>query len=299
MFNPFATTQHPEPSDEVLVQQAVAGSQAALETLLTRHSAWIYNLAVRMTGNHHDAEDATQEVLIKIATRLSTFKGTAGFRTWVYRIVKNDILSLLRRERKRPVDSFTQYGMGIDNTPDMDIPDPNSIPADLALLAEEVQVLCMMGMLLCLTPEQRFVFVLGELFGATDAFGSEILEIERSAYRKRLSRARLRVYNFMKEKCSLIHPDNPCQCGRKLKALIDDGAVSPGELRFNTGYLDRIKDVCETRVSHLASMYDEQCRQYFREHPFYVPPELPSILPKILKNPEFYLMFDLHATRLN
>jgi RNA polymerase sigma factor (sigma-70 family) len=57
--------------------------------LIARHQAWIYNIVLRMVYNPYDAEDATQEILIKLLNSLSTFEGRSQFRMWLYRIVVN------------------------------------------------------------------------------------------------------------------------------------------------------------------------------------------------------------------
>lgn len=68
MFNPFAEVT--DDSDEVdLVEQSKNGSREALEKLILRHQAWVYNIAVRMVFHPQDAEEVTQEVLIKAVKR--------------------------------------------------------------------------------------------------------------------------------------------------------------------------------------------------------------------------------------
>ena len=91
-----------EHHDRSLVTQAQAGDREALEALVGRHQRWIYNIAIRMLAHPQDAEDATQEILIKAITRLSTFEGRSRFRTWLYRIVVNHVLNA-RRGRAEPV----------------------------------------------------------------------------------------------------------------------------------------------------------------------------------------------------
>ena len=78
MFNPFADLPVPDVPDEDLVRQATSGNRDALEGLVRRHQGWVYNIAVRMVWRTDRAEDATQEILVKIITRLGTFKGKAG-----------------------------------------------------------------------------------------------------------------------------------------------------------------------------------------------------------------------------
>src|SRR5947209_14841121 len=97
MFNPFNEVAESGSVDAELVEQAKSGSRAALEKLILRHQAWIYNIAVRMVFEPHDAEEVTQEVLVKVVTQLSTFQGKSTFRTWLYRIAANHVLNMKHR----------------------------------------------------------------------------------------------------------------------------------------------------------------------------------------------------------
>ena len=70
MYNPFKETIIPDVTDEDLVLQAQNGDWDALEQLIGRHQAWIFNIAVRMVRKPQEAEDITQEVLLKMLTKL-------------------------------------------------------------------------------------------------------------------------------------------------------------------------------------------------------------------------------------
>src|SRR5947207_3944416 len=161
MFNPFNEVAESGSVDAELVEQAKNGDRAALESLVLRHQAWVYNIAVRMVFRPHDAEEVTQEVLVKVITRLGTFKGDSSFRTWLYRIAANHVLNMKRRSAENRVTTFADYGMAIDRTPDLDLPDRKSVPVDLPVLVEEAKNGCTMGMLLCLDRKQRLIFTLG------------------------------------------------------------------------------------------------------------------------------------------
>src|SRR5205807_1822418 len=139
MFNPFAEISEGDPPDAELVEQAQHGSRPALEKLVLRHQAWIYNIAVRMVFQPQDAEEVTQEVLIKVITKLSTFKGESKFRTWLYRIAANHVLNMKRHSAETSVTTFADYGAAIDRTPDLDLPDPKSMPVALPMLVEEAK----------------------------------------------------------------------------------------------------------------------------------------------------------------
>ena len=75
----------------VLIEQATAGDRAALETLLAGVQDLVFNLSLRMLGAFHDAEDASQDILLKVMTHLSSFKGDSAFTTWVFRITVNHL----------------------------------------------------------------------------------------------------------------------------------------------------------------------------------------------------------------
>src|SRR5213082_2272408 len=188
MFNPFNEVAESGSVDAELVERAKNGDRAALEKLILRHQAWIYNIAVRMVFRPHDAEEVTQEVLVKVITKLSTFKGGSKFRTWLYRIAANHVLNMKRRSAETKVTTFADYGMAIDRTPDLDLPDRKSVPVDLPVLVEEAKNGCTMGMLLCPDRKQRLIFTLGEILGASDTVGGEVLQMSADNFRQCLAR---------------------------------------------------------------------------------------------------------------
>jgi RNA polymerase sigma factor (sigma-70 family) len=83
-----------DPSLEELVRRAQDGNAPALERVVREIGDNVYGLAVRMLWHPEDAEDATQEILMKVVTHLSTFRGESAFPTWVYRIATNHLLSV-------------------------------------------------------------------------------------------------------------------------------------------------------------------------------------------------------------
>ncbi len=98
-----------------------------------------------MVFQPQDAEEVTQEVLIKAVTGLSTFRADSKFRTWLYRITANHVLNMRRRGGETPPISFTRYAAALDGTPDLDLPDPKSVPVDVPLLVEEAKIACTTG----------------------------------------------------------------------------------------------------------------------------------------------------------
>ena len=124
--NPLADNSPNDYDDQSLVMRARSGDRKALEDLVQRHQGWIYNIAVRMLFHPQDAEDATQEILLKALTRLSSFEGRSSFRTWLYRIVVNHVLNMKRGRVEQVSISFRHYGEVPENTPDLELSDPRN-----------------------------------------------------------------------------------------------------------------------------------------------------------------------------
>jgi len=289
--NPFTDTAGEE-RDKELVRLAKGGSHAALEELVVHHQAWIYNLALRMVHHPEDAKDATQEVLIKLFTRLSTFDGRSSLRTWLYRIVANHLLNMKRSRAESKGITFEEYGRALDDTQDAELPDTQAVPVDVQLLIAEARIGCTMGMLLCLDREQRLIFVLGGIFGVSDAVGAELLELRRDNFRQKLSRARRDLQSFMQEKCGLVNADNPCRCARKARGFIAAGHLDPHNLRFARERVTHVRDVA-ARVTDEITGLDAAYAEVYRGHPFQKSPDFVTALRELMNRPEFRSTLEL------
>lgn len=284
MVNPFAEVAGTETEDLALIEQARNGNHSALEQLILRHQAWIYNVALRMVFHPQDAEEVTQEVLVKVITRLSTFKGESKFRTWLYRITTNHILNMRRRSAETQVSTFADYGDAINRTPNLDLPDPKSVPVELPLLVEETKNSCTMGMLLCLDRKQRLIFTLGAIFGASDTVGAEVLEMSPDNFRQSLARARRDLHHFMNNQCGLVNTNNPCRCPKKTQGFIEEGHVDPQHLMFVPTHLERVRDVAAETARDIEDVLEQQHVAIFRDHPFLQPGDQIAWLRQILDN---------------
>jgi len=229
--------KHPEL--EADVARARAGDRDALESIVRAVQPDVYSLAVRFLWHPQDAEDATQEILVRIITGLAGFRGDSAFTTWVYRLACNTLLTLRRqRMEERPM-SFGAFGedlaRGLSDDP------PRAQPGvEEALLLEEVKIGCTLAMLLCLDRGHRMAYILGEIVELDHREAAEVLEVTPAAFRKRLSRARASITAFMTARCGLVNPDSPCRCRRRVATAIDLGRVDPANLLFASS-LDQAK----------------------------------------------------------
>lgn len=265
MNSPFERGYNAE-IDEVLVKSSLAGDKMALENLIIRHQQYIYNVAWKMVLSPVDAEDVTQEVLIKVITNLSTFEGKSQFRTWLYRIVINHVLNMKKRQLEQIVTTFENYFDGLEQMPDHNLSVFEQQEFDRSI--EEVRISCTAGMLLCLDREQRMVLVLGDVFEIDHLLGAEFFEISPDNFRQKLSRARTDLYNWMNNKCSLVNKNNPCQCPKKTKAFIKQGYVDPESLRFNSNYKKKLFEVMQRDANKDCNTIEDLHKKVFHNHPF-------------------------------
>ncbi|MCP4897695.1 MAG: RNA polymerase sigma factor [bacterium] len=289
-INPFTTDESAQAGDKHLVVEALAGNHAALEKLITRHQPWIYNLAFRMVMVHDDAEDVTQEVLIKVITKLAGYDSSKGaFRTWLYRIVVNHVINMKSRGYEAAISELDSYYSFVTQIPDQE---PDGSP-ETQLVIDDLSIGCVMGVLLCLERTQRLVFLLAIGFNVTDAMGAEILDMSRDAFRKNLSRARARLREYMTGNCGLVDPNAPCRCRKKAPAFIASGAYSVDRISFHRPDSPSLRQlVGDTVQSYGTEIFDEYV-QLFREHPFYTTPDISTWLRDLIARPSFREIWQL------
>jgi RNA polymerase sigma factor (sigma-70 family) len=226
MSSPRADQQ--EQSLEQLAVAAQSGDGQALERLVRPVHDQVYRLALRMTARPPDAEDATQDILIRVITRLSTYRGEAAFTTWVHRIAVNHLLDRSKSSVERMELTFERFA---DDLLDGLSAGPSAEP-DAALLEREVQLACTHAVLICLDRDHRIAYILGDIFGVDSDDGGYICEVPPATYRKRLSRARKRVQAHLATHCGLVNEAAPCRCAKRVDVAVRTGRIARGGLQF-------------------------------------------------------------------
>src|SRR5262245_14903201 len=223
---------HREPAADLdgLAARAREGERAALEALVRAVERDVRALALRFLWHPEDAEDASQEILIRIVTGLGGFRGESRFRTWAYRVACNTLLNLRRGRAEQQPLSFD--AMGEDLATGLSEAPPADMGVEHAVLLEEVKVGCTLAMLLCLDRPHRLAYVLGEILELDHAEAAEVLEIAPAAFRKRLSRARAAITTFTMSHCGLVNRENACRCRKRVTPAIALKRVDPSHLLF-------------------------------------------------------------------
>lgn len=271
----------PVESDEVWVSRARNGDLEALDSLVRRHQSYIFNLALRMVWRRDLAEDATQEILIKAVTKLSTFAGESAFKTWLYRIAVNHLLNVRKSEMEAQKMTFADMGKSLEGVTDEELPDERSLPVETRLLVEEAKLGCITAMLMCLDRRQRLAFILGEVLGETSDVGAVVMDESAANFRQLLARARRDLYQFMNDKCGLVNQANPCRCARKASGFMRNGWLSADNLQFSKDRIAGVRAVAASRLEELQSL-DRQHAELYRAQPFLKGPDLAQQLRQVL-----------------
>ena len=215
---------------EDVARRAVDGDRDALDSLVKRLQGDIYGLALRMLWNREDAEDATQEILVRVVTRLSQFDFRSRLKTWVYRVAVNYILDAKRSPVERMHLSFERFADDLAEGLSTDGP----MDAERSLLVEEVKIGCTLGMLQCLDRPHRLAYVLGEILEIPGPEAASALEIRPDVFRKRLQHARAAITSFTRSYCGLASDTASCACNRRVPAALAAGRACEDSLDFAT-----------------------------------------------------------------
>ena len=160
--------------DAQLVKRAAGSDLDAMRVLVDRHGNRLYALAYALLGNHADSEDVVQEMFIGAFERIGQFEGRSSVKTWLTRILVNQVARHQRREHRR-------RSMALP--PDA-ILDPSAV-TNVADTRMDVPT-----MLETLSPEHRHVIVLREIEGMNYQEIADTLNIPRGTVESRLFRAR-------------------------------------------------------------------------------------------------------------
>ncbi len=169
----------------VLVSLARGGDEPAFEELMRFHQDRAYLIALRLTGNPHDAQDAVQEAFLNAWRGLPRFRDEADFGTWLTRIVINSCHH--QRRRQRPTETFD------DTTP------VSATPATDLIVEGQQRHRAAQQAISELSLDQRSAFVLHIFAGHTHAEVGRILGISESAAKVRTHRARRAIAATMHE----------------------------------------------------------------------------------------------------
>lgn len=247
----------------VFIDKAIEGDRSALEVVLVEVNDLIFNLSLRMLGSISDAQDATQDILLKIMTKLSSFQKKSNFQTWVYRLATNHLLDYKKSMFAKYPLNFEFYANDIQAGY---LDDPEELVGlSKEILAKELKLSCTNVMLQCLDPQSRCVFILGTMFKIKSQLAGEILDMSPDNYRQMLSRSRKKMAKFLNEYCGLSGTGY-CQCEKRLQYAMVQHRLNPENLEYSK-LRELDESLLEEYLEHME-MIDEKMT-IFEQMPHY------------------------------
>ncbi|XDD46026.1 RNA polymerase sigma factor [Leptospira sp. WS39.C2] len=217
-----------------LLENCLQGKTKALEELIQFFQPKVFALALKFLWNPEDAEDATQEILVKVITNLGGFRKESKLSTWIYKIANNHLINVKKSKLETKQIHFrsireelhrTQYSNNSafietsDSLADLDTQNK------LSNMVLHVQVACTYAMLQSLTRKYRMAYLLGEVFSISSEEGGYVMGIRPDSFRQLLSRSRNQLEQFLGKECSLTNKNNPCQCKNRIRYASKVGRI--------------------------------------------------------------------------
>ena len=184
--------QHQE---AILIEKAKTGDVESFEILIGTYQKRAFNIAYRMLGNLEDANDVTQEALVKVYRSIPNFKGNSSFSTWLYSIVNNACIDFIRKNKKVKL-LYLEKEQG-DESYKIEIPDEINTPE---CLFEKNEVKRMVhDAINQLNYEQRNIIILRDIQGFSYQEIAEMINVSLGTVKSRISRARSNLKDIINE----------------------------------------------------------------------------------------------------
>jgi RNA polymerase sigma-70 factor (ECF subfamily) len=181
-----------------LIKKCQKGDLDSFDVLVSMYSERAYAVAFGVMGNKHDASDMTQEAFIKVFRNIKKFNFKSAFNTWLYRIVKNACIDEIRKRKRGTVVSLDATIDGGDGEYIMQIPD--SGPGIQEILERDENKKMLNAALGELKENHRVVLVLADIKSYDYSEVAAMLSIPVGTVKSRISRARLKLAEIIKEK---------------------------------------------------------------------------------------------------
>ncbi|AHC13819.1 RNA polymerase sigma factor [Salinispira pacifica] len=236
-------------------------STLTFHEIVNRHGRSLYNLCYRILGHPEDAEDALQEIFMKIHDSLPQFKGDSSLYTWMYRIAVNHCIRTKGRIERVAEKAPKALDIRELNGPPPDL-EPDLSPQERKILIDELSLeirdTCHFFLTFRLTREQRIAFILRDVMGLSYKHISEILDISESVVKSRIYRSRANLEKHFSEKCSLHQSENPCSCEGKLGYVLKEYPMVMKDVRKraeNPDYYKLVSQLIGRRFGSVREAY--------------------------------------------
>lgn len=179
----------------------------------------IYNLAFKIIGNWDAAADITQETFIQVLANSDKYRGQSQIYTWIYAIAKNNCFKYIKRIRKKSFSSMEELiRMASLNEEEYSQQEKQQYIV-------QVKDGCLLGLIRCLSFNQRISFILNVLFDVPVKDVASVISKSENSTRILICRARKNIREFLCRNCSLYDNNNSCRCENLISFSLKQGWI--------------------------------------------------------------------------
>jgi RNA polymerase sigma-70 factor (ECF subfamily) len=189
-------------TDAFLVEATLSGNRNAFGELVERYQDRLFNTLVRVLGSRDDASEVLQDAFVQAYTKLGSFRGSAQFYTWIYRVALNMACSFRRRNTRRRDEQSVEQIRELSGTEPVD---KSLQPEQMLVRSEQAELV--QAALSEISDEHRQILVLREMEDCSYETIAEILDLPVGTVRSRLFRARLQLKERLES--MFVSEENP------------------------------------------------------------------------------------------
>lgn len=240
----------------------------------------IFNISLRYICDFAVAEDAVQDIMLKIMKNFNTLREKEKFIPWALTITANHLKNL-----KKELNKFHFMNFDIMEK-DCSINMPDNTPSEFEefekeQLLAELKISCSQAMLMCLSDQERLIYILSSMFGFNSKTGGEILEISSDNFRQKLSRIKRKMKSFLEKNCGLVNSSSVCKCNKRISYAVESKRIFRNSFQFTSSkYLPP-----EFEIKQFVKQMDEieDFMDVFNHNPeYYLPSEVQDKIKNIL-----------------
>ncbi|PJZ66742.1 RNA polymerase subunit sigma [Leptospira wolffii] len=230
------------------IRIALEGHPRAMEDLLRKIQDYVFNLSLRMLWDPMEAEDATQEILLKVSRNLENFRFESKFTTWIYSISSNHLLSVRKPKNMVSLSKLREELLVTSRSSGFEE------QIEDKMLEEEIRFGCVHAVLLKLGSSDRLVFILSSIYGMNSEEGAKVVGISSDSFRQKLSRSKKKLSGFLSVNCGMWTGNKACPCLGMSKHLLREN-------KENVGFFSALKKLKKKN----PSLTDPQVSEHLKK----------------------------------